>query len=192
MYQAIVFLPLLGAVVAALISLVGARARHAGGEPAPGAEDHAAAPVAEDHPRAAPSPGAPHAALQASHGEPEQHAVAAVGSIFAELVTTGLLFFSLILSWIALAQVGLRHHAHVSVANWVAAGDLKFAWALRVDALTAVMLVVVTTISALVHLYSIGYMKDDPHQPRFFSYLSLFTFAMLMLVRAAILVPLFF
>jgi hypothetical protein len=57
-------------------------------------------------------------------------------------------------------------------------------WALRVDALTAVMLVVVTSVSALVHLYSWGYMDEDPDQPRFFAYLSLFTFAMLMLVTA--------
>ena len=65
-------------------------------------------------------------------------------------------------------------------------------WALRVDALTAVMLVVVTTVSALVHLYSWGYMAEDPSQPRFFAYLSLFTFAMLMLVTADNLVQMFF
>jgi NADH-quinone oxidoreductase subunit L len=71
-------------------------------------------------------------------------------------------------------------------------GDLKVDWALRIDTLTVVMLVVVTTISSFVHLYSIGYMADDPFQPRFFSYLSLFTFAMLMLVTADNLVQLFF
>ena len=179
MYKAIVLLPLLGAILAALISLVGARARHPGGEAAPGVGEQA-------------TPHEPHAALQASHGEPEQHQAAAAGSIFAELITTGLLFFSMILSWIVLAQVGFGHDAHVSLANWVTSGDLKFAWALRIDTLTAVMLVVVTTISALVHLYSIGYMAEDPHQPRFFSYLSLFTFAMLMLVTADNLVQLFF
>ena len=71
-------------------------------------------------------------------------------------------------------------------------GDLKIDWALRIDTLTAVMLVVVSTISAFVHLYSMGYMEEDPHRPRFFSYLSLFTFAMLMLVTADNLVQLFF
>ncbi len=71
-------------------------------------------------------------------------------------------------------------------------GDLTFDWALRVDTLTAVMLVVITTVSALVHLYSWGYMDEDPDQPRFFAYLSLFTFAMLMLVTADNLVQMFF
>jgi NADH-quinone oxidoreductase subunit L len=76
-----------------------------------------------------------------------------------------------------------------------ALGDLgrsRFAWALRVDTLTAVMLVVITSVSALVHLYSWGYMSDEPDQPRFFAYLSLFTFAMLMLVTADNLVQMFF
>ena len=71
-------------------------------------------------------------------------------------------------------------------------GDLKVDWGIRVDTLTAVMLVVVNTVSAFVHLYSIGYMEEDPHRPRFFAYLSLFTFAMLMLVTADNLVQLFF
>ncbi len=69
---------------------------------------------------------------------------------------------------------------------------MKVDWALRVDTLTAVMLVVVTTVSSLVHLYSIGYMHEDPYRPRFFAYLSLFTFAMLMLVTADNLVQMFF
>ena len=72
------------------------------------------------------------------------------------------------------------------------AGALDVDWALRVDALTAVMLVVVTTVSSLVHLYSWGYMEEDPSQPRFFAYLSLFSFAMLMLVTADSLVQMFF
>jgi NADH-quinone oxidoreductase subunit L len=175
MYQTIVFLPLLGALLAALISLTGARARHPGGAPA--AHPHAAPSAAHDQPTDAHEPPHPQPAL---------------GSRFAELITTGLLFFSMILSWIVLVQVGFGRDAHVSLTTWVLSGDLKFAWALRIDTLTAVMLVVVTTISALVHLYSIGYMEEDPHQPRFFSYLSLFTFAMLMLVTADNLVQLFF
>ena len=72
------------------------------------------------------------------------------------------------------------------------AGDLKVEWSLRIDTLTAVMLVVVNTVSAFVHLYSIGYMHEDPYRPRFFGYLSMFTFAMLMLVTADNLVQLFF
>ena len=75
---------------------------------------------------------------------------------------------------------------------WITSGDLQVAWTLRVDTLTAVMLVVVTTVSSLVHLYSIGYMDEDPYRPRFFAYLSLFTFAMLMLVTADNLVQMFF
>jgi len=78
------------------------------------------------------------------------------------------------------------------VMTWINSGALQVDWALRVDALTAVMLVVVTTVSALVHLYSWGYMAEDDSQPRFFAYLSLFTFAMLMLVTADNLVQMFF
>ena len=78
------------------------------------------------------------------------------------------------------------------VFTWIAAGDLKVDWSLRIDTLTAVMLVVVNTISAFVHLYSIGYMEEDPYRPRFFAYLSMFTFFMLMLVTADNLVQMFF
>jgi NADH-quinone oxidoreductase subunit L len=117
----------------------------------------------------------------------------AIGARPAELVTTTLLFVSMVLSWIALAWVGFGHQdAHVVLATFISSGDLHAEWALRIDALTAVMLVVVTTVSAFVHLYSIGYMHEDPGRPRFFSFLSLFTFAMLMLVTADNLVQLFF
>jgi NADH-quinone oxidoreductase subunit L len=108
-------------------------------------------------------------------------------------VTTVFLFASMLLSWIAFVDVGFFHHdSRVALFPWIVSGDLNVDWALRIDTLTAVMLVVVGTISAFVHLYSIGYMEDDPHRPRFFSYLSLFTFAMLMLVTADNLVQLFF
>jgi hypothetical protein len=80
----------------------------------------------------------------------------------------------------------------VQVADWFTSGDLVVDWSFRIDTLTVVMLVVVNTVSALVHLYSIGYMHEDPHRPRFFAYLSLFTFAMLMLVTADNLVQMFF
>ena len=193
MYYAIVFLPLLGAIIAALITLAGARARYPGGPPDAGAEDHAHGPVDESHARAVPSPHGPHAVLDASHGEPDMPQPQAAGSRAAELVTTVFLFASMVLSWFAFADVGFGHHdSHGAIFSWMTSGDLKVDWALRIDTLTVVMLVVVTTISSFVHLYSIGYMADDPFQPRFFSYLSLFTFAMLMLVTADNLVQLFF
>ena len=112
----------------------------------------------------------------------------------AEVVTTTLLLIAALLSWLAFYQVGdARPGASASsCCRWIQSGDLKVDWALRIDTLTAVMLVVVTTVSALVHLYSIGYMADDPHRPRFFAYLSLFTFAMLMLVTADNLLQMFF
>ncbi|GAO55472.1 NADH-quinone oxidoreductase subunit L [Novosphingobium sp. MD-1] len=117
-----------------------------------------------------------------------------LGNVPAKVVTTGALFISCALSWpIFLSFLSGHAEAHVSpVLHWVTSGNLDFAWALRVDTLTAVMLVVITSVSALVHLYSWGYMSDEPDQPRFFAYLSLFTFAMLMLVTADNLVQMFF
>ena len=117
-----------------------------------------------------------------------------MGARASELVTTGLLLVAAALSWTVFFDVGLGH-GQVSapvLGNWITSGALKVDWALRVDTLTAVMLVVVNTVSSLVHLYSIGYMHEDPHRPRFFAYLSLFTFAMLMLVTADNLVQMFF
>ena len=117
-----------------------------------------------------------------------------IGNVPAKVVTTGALFLSCALSWpIFLTYLGGDVPATVQpVLQWVQSGAMTFDWALRVDTLTAVMLVVVTTVSALVHLYSWGYMAEDPDQPRFFAYLSLFTFAMLMLVTADNLVQMFF
>ena len=118
----------------------------------------------------------------------------ALGNVPAKAVTTLALFAACALSWpIFLSFVNGSAEPHVvPVLHWVRSGSLTFDWALRVDTLTAVMLVVVTTVSALVHLYSWGYMDEDPDQPRFFAYLSLFTFAMLMLVTADNLVQMFF
>ncbi|MEQ8742672.1 NADH-quinone oxidoreductase subunit L [Parasphingorhabdus sp.] len=117
-----------------------------------------------------------------------------IGNVPAKIVTTGALFASCALSWPVFIGFlnGTSSAEVVPVLTWIVSGDLNFDWALRVDALTAVMLVVVTTVSALVHLYSWGYMDEDPDQPRFFAYLSLFTFAMLMLVTANNLVQMFF
>ena len=104
-----------------------------------------------------------------------------------------LLVISCLLSWYAFYDVGLAdHEARVPLFSFISFGDLHSEWSLRIDSLTAVMLVVVTTVSSLVHLYSIGYMADDPYRPRFFCYLSFFTFAMLMLVTSDNLVQLFF
>ncbi|HEY5338339.1 MAG TPA: NADH-quinone oxidoreductase subunit L [Rhizomicrobium sp.] len=138
MYAAIVFLPLLGAVIAGLFGrVIGARA--------------------------------------------------------SELVTTVLLFTSAVLSCAAFYHVALLSHSQiVQIMPWITSGDFHVDWAIRVDTLTAVMLVVVTGVSSLVHLYSIGYMHEDPSRPRFFAYLSLFTFAMLMLVTANNFLQLFF
>jgi NADH-quinone oxidoreductase subunit L len=118
-----------------------------------------------------------------------------IGAFAAKLITTGALFVGAALSWPIFLNfvTGDYHGGWVEpVAVWFTSGDLQVSWALRVDALTAVMLVVVTTVSSLVHLYSWGYMAEDPGQPRFFAYLSLFSFAMLMLVTADNLVQMFF
>jgi NADH-quinone oxidoreductase subunit L len=138
MYQAIVFLPLLGAIFAGLFGrLVGARA--------------------------------------------------------SEVVTTTLVLVTALLSYLAFYQVALQgQEERIELVRWIDSGALKSAWSLRIDTLTAVMLVVVTTVSGLVHLYSIGYMEEDPDRPRFFAYLSLFTFAMLALVTADDFLQLFF
>src|SRR3979490_2806625 len=195
MIQAIVFLPLIGAILAGLIAVFGAHARNPSGDTVEHHDDahgHGAVPVNEDA-----------GVIHASHHEPDSHepdphgdhAVEppAMGSRAAELITTGLLFVSAALSWFVLIDVGFLHHdARIALFPWINSGDLQVFWSLRVDTLTAVMLVVVNTVSSLVHLYSIGYMDEDPHRPRFFGYLSLFTFAMLMLVTADNLVQLFF
>ncbi len=116
-----------------------------------------------------------------------------IGARASELVTTVLLFVSAALSCYAFYDVCFLGHAQtVRIAQWITSGDFEADWALRVDSLTAVMLVVVTGVSSLVHLYSVGYMHEDPHRPRFFSYLSLFTFAMLMLVTANNFLQVFF
>ncbi|WP_309602973.1 NADH-quinone oxidoreductase subunit L [Sphingomonas sp.] len=117
-----------------------------------------------------------------------------IGKTASKVITTGALVIGAMLSWpILFAYLGGdAQPVVVPVLDWIRSGDLSVDWALRVDALTAVMLVVVTTVSSLVHLYSWGYMEEDPSQPRFFAYLSLFSFAMLMLVTADSLVQMFF
>jgi NADH-quinone oxidoreductase subunit L len=117
-----------------------------------------------------------------------------IGKAAAKVITTGALLIGVVLSWpIFLSYVaGHAQPTVVPVLAWIHSGNLTVDWALRLDALTAVMLVVVTSVSSLVHLYSWGYMEEDDGQSRFFAYLSLFTFAMLMLVTADNLVQMFF
>ena len=111
----------------------------------------------------------------------------------AQYLTSGFMVLSALFSAIIFAKVAVGGDVQtVHLLSWIASGDLQIDWALRVDVLTAVMLIVVTWVSAVVHLYSIGYMSHDEHKPRFMAYLSLFTFAMLMLVTADNFVQIFF
>ena len=121
-----------------------------------------------------------------------------IGETAAQWVTTGLLFLAAFLSWIVfLTFDGVTEH--IQIMRWIESGTLSTDWAIRMDRLTATMLIVITTVSALVHLYSVGYMAHDEnfgegehYKARFFAYLSFFTFAMLMLVTADNLVQMFF
>ena len=83
-----------------------------------------------------------------------------IGDAAAQWVTTGLLFLACLLSWVVfLGHDGQSHSIHI--LDWVQSGTLDTSWAIRLDRLTAIMLIVVTTVSALVHLYSMGYMAHD-------------------------------
>ena len=117
-----------------------------------------------------------------------------IGDIPSQAITTGLLFFSCAVAWTVFSQWTWGHLEAftVVVSPFITVGDFQSNWSIRVDALSATMLVVVTTVSSLVHLYSWGYMAEDDSKPRFFAYLSLFTFAMLALVTAADFMQLFF
>lgn len=117
-----------------------------------------------------------------------------IGAKASEFVTSGFMVIACALSWLVFFQVALGHEEliKVSVMRWMQSGGFDVEWAFRVDTLTAVMFVVVNTVSMLVHVYSIGYMHHDPHRPRFFAYLSLFTFAMLMLITSDNLLQMFF
>ncbi|CAN1607565.1 NuoL NADH,ubiquinone oxidoreductase subunit 5 (chain L)/Multisubunit Na+/H+ antiporter, MnhA subunit [Candidatus Pelagibacterales bacterium] len=103
-------------------------------------------------------------------------------------VVTGAILSSIIL----LETIKTGKVYEYPILNWITSGSLKLHWSIYVDSLTAVMLVVVNSVSALVHIYSIGYMSHDPHKPRFMSYLSLFTFMMLSLITADNFLQLFF
>ncbi len=171
MYHAIVFLPLIGALIAGLF---GTALFKGFGHDSDvyGSHDHHAHAAHGDH----------------GHDDHHYH-----GPKWPMYLTTGFLIISAILSWVNFA--GFLHEGHdqkIEVMKWISSGALQANWAFRIDTLTSVMLVVVNTVSALVHVYSLGYMSHDEHQPRFFAYLSLFTFAMLMLVTSDNLIQMFF
>ncbi len=111
----------------------------------------------------------------------------------AQRITCGALLASMVFAIFVFWDVVVRGHTStVELTTWMDSGTLGVSWALKLDTLTAVMMLVVTVVSAMVHVYSIGYMHHDPSIPRFMSYLNLFTFFMLMLVTADNLVQLFF
>lgn len=115
-----------------------------------------------------------------------------IGVKNAQLITSGALIVSAIFSWIIFLDVAVGGEPYVvELMRWIDSGSFRAVWSLRVDVLTTVMLVLVTTVSSVVHVYSIGYMHHDPHIPRFMSYLSLFTFFMLMLVTSDNFIQLF-
>ena len=185
----VVFLPLLAFLVAGSIALFG------GPKAEPVAAGHG-----HDHDHGHGHGHGDHAHV--SHDEhhddahDDHHVVAGpptAGDRAAQFVTAGAVLISAVLSWFLFFDVAVGGNVRtVELMTWIRSGGLDVSWALRVDQLTAVMLVVVNTVSAMVHVYSIGYMAEDPQKPRFMGYLSLFTFAMLMLVTADNLVQLFF
>ncbi len=116
-----------------------------------------------------------------------------IGDRNSEILTSALVSISALLSIHVLYQVIVnQYEENIVIATWINSGLLDVNWSMLIDPLSAVMLVVVTSVSSLVHIYSIGYMSHDPHKPRFMAYLSLFTFAMLMLVTSDNLIQLFF
>ena len=116
-----------------------------------------------------------------------------LGDKLSLYLTSTLLLISMALSWITFWQLSSNHVDKVyPLMEWMNIGDFNVVWSLRHDMLSAVMMIVITTVSAMVHIYSIGYMSHDNSKPRFMSYLSLFTFAMLMLVTSDNLIQLFF
>ncbi|MBK3731911.1 NADH-quinone oxidoreductase subunit L [Azospirillum brasilense] len=192
----VVFLPLLAFLVAGSIALFGgpkAEPAHAGGHDHHG-HDHGHGHDAHGH--GAHAHDEHHDDAHHDDGHDDHHVVAGpptVGDRAAQFVTTGAVLLSAVLSWVLFFDVAVGGHPRtIELMSWIRSGGLDLSWALRVDQLTAVMLVVVNTVSSMVHLYSIGYMAEDPQKPRFMGYLSLFTFAMLMLVTADNLVQLFF
>ena len=168
MIQAIVFLPLLGAILAGIISLFGAHARCPSGDTVEHHDDRAwpgracvgammitMATMATTTVMTTITSRAGRCGLARGRADHHRVAVRVGGAVLDVFV-----------------DVGFMHHdARIALFPWIVSGDLNVGWSLRVDTLTAVMLVVVNTVSSLVHLYSIGYMDEDPYRPRFFGYL---------------------
>jgi len=117
----------------------------------------------------------------------------AIGDRASQIVTCAFMLVAAALSVVVFFDVAIGGNARTTeLFTWIDSGDFELSWALRVDTLTAVMLIVVNGVSSMVHVYSVGYMSHDKHRPRFFAYLSLFTFFMLMLVTADNFVQMFF
>jgi NADH-quinone oxidoreductase subunit L len=179
MYYAIVFLPLLGAIVAGLFGTSLFKAFGHDKDVYAASHDHAHLDHRHDH--------------HGDHHDDHGHGGHYHGPKWPMYLTTAFLVISAILSWVNfISFLPEGHDQKVEVLKFISSGTLQASWAFRIDALTSVMLVVVNTVSALVHIYSLGYMSHDEHQPRFFAYLSLFTFAMLMLVTSDNLIQMFF
>jgi len=116
-----------------------------------------------------------------------------IGDRNSEILTSLLVSISAILSiYVFYEVIANNYQENIVIAKWISSGSLDVNWSMNIDPLSSVMLVVVTLVSSLVHIYSIGYMSHDPHKPRFMAYLSLFTFAMLMLVTSDNFIQLFF
>ena len=116
-----------------------------------------------------------------------------LGEKISLFLSCALVLTSAILSIFIFYQViSFNYENNLLIFNWIDSGALNVNWSIKIDALSSVMLVVVCVISSLVHIYSIGYMSHDPHKPRFMSYLSLFTFSMLVLVTSDNFIQLFF
>ena len=116
-----------------------------------------------------------------------------LGNRFSEILTSLFVSISAIFSIYIFYNVMINdYNSNIIISSWISSGTLEVNWSIKIDPLSSVMLVVVTFISSLVHIYSIGYMHHDPHKPRFMSYLSLFTFSMLMLVTSDNFLQLFF
>jgi NADH-quinone oxidoreductase subunit L len=174
-YHLIVFLPLVGALIAGLLGTALPRAVRESPK------------IDLDTAHRYPA-GSAHAVIDADENHLHEPSPAWPG-----LLTSGFLVITAILAWIdLLSSLNGSETIKINLFPFIHSGELIADWSLRIDALTKVMLVVVTTVSSLVHVYSVGYMDHDPSQPRFFAYLSFFTFAMLMLVTADNLVQLFF
>ena len=116
-----------------------------------------------------------------------------IGDRSSEIITSLFVVISASLSlFIFYNVISNQYESNIVLATWINSGSLNVNWSIKIDALSSVMLVVVTLVSALVHIYSIGYMSHDPHKPRFMAFLSLFTFAMLTLVTSDNFLQLFF